>query len=324
MKACRRTQWGLGNEAQRMENKKGFRLELVPARLIKRMPGLNLGASRKGLGKAIDISRKRGYYRPVVLSEAQGRMTLISGAAAFEACLEDNAAKVPAVIVRTEGEADDLMFALQSAQLDDPPNAIGVSAAIVRLVDSHGVPRKHIAEALGKSPAWINRMEKLSRDLNDTVQKLVAEGKVAPRSAQEIARLPGGVQAPFAVSATNEFLGKEDVAYLVGRYLDEDAGAEERDRIVRTPKLALPDRRGKRGRAARDNSDSARLSRAIAICLDDAVRLCGLLGRIDIDGAAVRMSDAMALADSLAGLAQKLRAIFAPGKNKGGMADDRF
>jgi len=250
-------------------------------------------------------------------------MTLLSGAATYEACLEDRAAKVPAVIVQTSGEADDLLFALQSAGLDEPPDAVAVSAAIVRLVDAHGVARKQIAEALGKSAAWINRMESLSRSLNANVRKMVADGHMAQRAAQEIARLPDGVQAAFAVSAANEFLTKEDVRHLVNRYLNEDTGTEERDRIVRTPRLALPDGRRKPARTGRDDSDGARLSRAIAGCLDAAARLSGLLDGAAVGSAPVPMTDAMALADSLSALQRKLRAIFAPGKNtEGGDASD--
>jgi len=248
-------------------------------------------------------------------------MTLISGAATFEACLEDKTAKVPAVIVKTAGEADSLMLALQSAELDEPPSAVAVSAAIVQLIDTHRVPRKHIAEMLGRSPAWLAKMESLSRRLNRTVQMMVAEGQVSARSAQEIARLPDGVQVQFAVSSANEFLGKEGVTYLVNRYLNEDASAEERERIVMAPKLALPDDRRSRGRAGRDNSDSARLSRAIARCMDGITSLSGLVGRIDAAGVAVRMTDIASLTGSLDALLQQIRMVFYPGKNGGDAYD---
>ena len=301
-----------------MEGNAGCRLELVPARLIKRMPGIELSATKKCIRKARDISRERGYYRPVVLSESQGCMALLSGAATFEACLEDKIAKIPAVIVKTAGEADGLMFALQSAELDEPLGAVAVSAAIVQLIDSHCVPRKRIAETLGKSPAWITKMEGLSRRLNATVQAMVAEGQVSARSAQEIARLPDDVQVQFAVSTVNEFLSKECVAYLVSRYLNEDVGAEERERILRMPKLALPDDRKGRGRVCSDSSDSARLAHAIARCMDGISGLSGLLGRIDADGVAVHMTDIATLTGSLDTLLRQIRTIFYPGKNEGG------
>jgi len=248
-------------------------------------------------------------------------MTLLAGAATYEACLEDKADNMPAVIVQSEGEADDLMFALESADLDDPPNAVTVASAIVQLIDTHNVTRKHISEALGKSPAWINKMESLSRKLVATVQKMVMEGKISSRSAQEIARLPDNVQTPFAVSAAFEFLNKENVTYLVNRYLNEDTSAQERDRIIRTPKLALPNERKKRGRIGRDISDSARLARAIARCMDDASYFSGLLERIDIQDVSVCLADVTTLSDSLAALYLRVRTFFYPGKN-GGVADD--
>ena len=304
-----------------MDRNAGYRLEMVPAQLIKRMPGIGLGATKKCIGKARDISRAHGYYRPVVLSDSQGCMALLSGDATFEACLEDKTAKVPAVIVKTAGEADGLMLALRSAGLDEPPNAVAVSAAIVQLIDLHCVPRKRIAEMLGKSPAWLAKMESLSRRLSHTVQAMVAEGQVSARSAQEIARLPDDVQVQFAVSATNEFLSKEGVAHLVNRYLNEDTGAEERERIIRTPKLALPDDHKNCGRVGRDNSDSARLARAIARCMDSISSLSGLVGRIGTDGVAVRMTDIASLADSLDAMLRQIRIAFYPGKNGGDAYD---
>jgi len=301
-----------------LKDNENCRLELVSAHRIRRMPELRNGATRGGVARERDFARKRGHCKPVVLSDSGGCMTLLAGAATFEACLGEKEVRIPAVIVRTGGEADDLMFALQSAGLNEPLGAVAAGTAIVRLVDAHGVPRRHITEALGKSPAWLNRMENLGRKLNAEVQKLVAEGMVAARSAQEIARLPDGVQTAFAVSAGNDFLSKDDVTYLVNRYLGEDTGAEERDRIVNAPRLALPDMPARRGRTGTDKSAGARLSRAVAGCLDANIRLSNVLGSIDIGGAAVRTADLKALAESLPALHARLTAFFPPGENEGG------
>ena len=302
-----------------MKNEEGCRLEMVPVRLVKRAPGLEAAASRKKVGQIKEFARKRGHCKPVVLSDGGGCMTLIAGAAAFEACLEEKETKVPAVVVRTEGGGDDLIFALQSSGLDETLGAVAASAAIVQLIDLHRVPRRHIAEALGKSPAWVSRMENLNRKLNSEVQRMVAEGQVQPRSAQEIARLPAAVQTAFAVSVYNESLSKENVIYLVNRYLDADAGTEERDRVIHAPGSALPNGPRRRSRPWKDDSDRARLSRAIARAIDDASCLSGLLQAMDAGVAAVRMTDAMALADSLAELQARLKAVFFPrGKSGGG------
>jgi len=301
-----------------------YRLGMVSVGQIKRMPGIKADASKKSVSKARDFADRRGYYMPVILSDADDCMTLLAGDAVFKACIEEKRAKIPAVIVQTKGGADDLMFALQSVEFGETPDAISVSAAIVQLIDSYGVSRKSIAESLGKSPAWCSRMEGLSRKLNATVQKLVAEGHISARSAQDIARLPSDAQTSFAISVGNEFLSKEKVTYLVNRYLNEDTGAEERDRIVRTPVLALPNEQRSSCGRIRDCSDSARLSRAMARCLDDAAFLINLLNRVDISGIAVRAFDAVTLADSLSALILRLQAIFYPGKNAGigGSTDD--
>ena len=293
-------------------------MELVPARQVKRMPGMQLSATRQGVVKAKDFMKKRGHCTPVVLSDSDGCMTLLSGAAAFEAYLEDKEPKIPAVIVKTGGEADNLMFALQSAELSETISAIAIAAAIVQLIDSHNVTRKDIAEALGKSPTWLNRMESLCRKLSSEVQTLVAQGHISPRSAQEIARLPKDVQMTFAVSVSNNFLSKQDVACLVNRYLNEDTGTEERERIINIPKSVLPNETKHRSRTGKDNSVSTRLSHAIAKCLDSNIYLTNILESISIIEVAVRMTDIEVLINSLVTLQTKLLAVFAPGKNEGG------
>ena len=289
-------------------------MELVPARLIKRMPGLENGASKKAVVKARDFAQKRGFCKPVFLSDSDGCMALLAGAATFEACCEEKAAKIPAVIVQTEGGADNLLFALQSAQLGETFDAVAAGSAIVQLIDAYGVARKYIAQTLGKSAAWLNGMENLGRKLNASVRRMVEEGFLSSRSAQAIARLPDDVQAPFAASVSNELLGKDAVVYLVNKYLDEDAGTEGRERIIRAPKQALPNELKRRGKRGRDNSDSSRLSRAMARCIDEAAYITNLLDRVDIGDIAVRIADADALCDALACLRMRLCAVFHPGE----------
>jgi ParB-like chromosome segregation protein Spo0J len=286
----------------------------VSTNLIKRITGLQDGVHPIKIEKIRDFAKERGYCRPVVLSESSGCMTLLAGAATFEACLKEKETKIPAVIVKTEGEADNLIFALQSAQLDEAPCMIAVSKVIVRLIDSYEVPRRDIATALGRSPAWINRMENLSRKLNTVVQTMVTDEHLPPRSAFEIARLPDNVQAEFAVSASNEFLSKDNVTFLVNRYLNEDTDYEERQRIIRTPKLALPNEFKHHGRMGKDNSDDTRFSRAIARCMDDARFLLRILDGIDISETIILKSDVTSLSDILATLLQKILSVFYPGK----------
>jgi len=283
---------------------------MVSTELITRIPD-RLDSSKKKVEKIRDFAKKRGYIKPVTLSsDHNGRMTLLVGEATLVACQEEKIRNIPAVVVQTHGIADDLIFALQCLELEDSPNTITVSAAIVQLIDRYGVTRKHIAESLGKSFAWINKMESLSRSLNEKVQRLVAEGTLVSRSAQEIARLPDDVQLTFAASVSNEFLSKEDVIYLVNRYLNKDVGDEERNRIIRTPKLVLPNERKHRNRMNKDTSDSMRLAHAIARCMDDATYLSRLLNRIQWEEVVVYPCDIRMLMDCLRALLTQIQTVF--------------
>ena len=295
-----------------MESENGCRLGMVPTGQIKRMPGIRPGAAKRLVGKTKEFARKRGCYMPVALSDAGGCMTLLSGAATFEACLEERAGKVPAVVVRTEGGADELLFSLQASELSAPPDALYVSAAVVSLVDDYLMPRRAIAESLGKSPAWVSRMEGL-RKLGDAARALVYDGLISSRAAQEIARLPKEAQAPFAASAGGECLTKEEITFLVNRYLDADTSAGERARIVGSPRRALPEAPRGRGARATGQSIDERLARAMARCLDCASYLLNLLGQRDAGQAAVNIADAAALAAALPALADRLRRMFCPG-----------
>jgi len=284
-----------------------YRLESVNTKRIKRMPGIQIDASQKGIEKIRKFAKERGHCIPVVLSEADGCMTLLSGAAVFEANLKERVSKIPAVIVKTSGDADNLLFALQSASLKESPDMMAISAAIVRLIDCHGIPRKHIAQSMGKSASWLARTESLSRKLNDSVKVMVAQGETSVRTAQEIARLPPEVQTTFAISAGNELLTNENVIYLVNRYLNEDTCEEERAKIVNTPGLALPEDKKNHNFKGRDYSDSARLSRAIGRCLDTGIALMRILDNIDFNEVSIRQVDIVELLGCLNELTERLQ-----------------
>ena len=289
---------------------------MISTRQIKRIPGLNIGAAKPLIGKTRAFAEKRGCCMPVILSDSGDYMTLLSGAATFEACLEKRIPKVPAVVVQTDGEADELLFSLQSSELIATHDAMYVSAAVVRLIDVYEVPRRKIAESLNKSPTWVSRMEGLSRRLSDAVRTLVSDGFISSRAGQEIARLPVGVQAQFAVSVGNEFLSKDDVAYLVNRYLDNNTCAEERDRIIRSPKQALPEAPHRRRARAMDQSASVRLTRAMARCLDSVSFLSHFLEYNNMEKVAVNTADAVALSTMLSSLIIQLRDISCPGQKE--------
>ena len=299
-----------------MKNNELYRLESVNIKNIKRIPGVKIDASHGKIEKARKFAENRGNCMPVVLAESKGCMTLLSGAAVFEANLMERKTKIPAVIVKTDGDADNLLFALQSAAMNESPDVIAVSAAIVRLIDSYDVSRKQIAETTGKSSTWIARMESLSRKLNESVREMVIQGQINSRTAHEIARLPSDVQMMFALSVSNEFLNKESVTYLVNRYLNENTCENERNKIVNTPKQALPEDKKASTFRSKDYSDSSRLSQAISICIDVSISLLHILDNIDFKTVSVHHDDTVILLGCLNELITRIQLLVSPGKHK--------
>ena len=299
-----------------MKNNELYRLESVNIKSIKRIPGIMLDSSRKKIENTIKFSKERGYCMPVVLSESEGCMSLLSGAAVFEANLKEKTKKIPAVIVKTGGDADNMLFALQSAFLNENPDMIGVSAAIVQLIDCHGISRKQIAETTGKSSSWIARMESLSRRLNNSVRDMVAQGQITSRTAHEIARLPVDVQTMFAISVSNAFLTKDKTTYLVNRYLDEDASEEERSKIINTPELALPEDKKNYRFKGKDCSDSTRLSYAVGKCLDIGISLIHMLDNLDLKEVSIHYDDTVTLLGCLNELSKRVKVLVSPGKSE--------
>jgi len=297
-----------------MQDEKSYKLESINIKRIKRMPGIQIDASQKKIEKIAGFTKKWGQCIPVVLSESNGCMTLLSGAAVFEANLKERISKVPAVIVETDSDADDLLFALQSASLNELPDMIGISTAIVQLIDYHGIARKHIAGSMGKSKAWLAKTESLGRKLNDRVKTMVVQGEIPARTAQEVARLPPDVQTMFAISVSNEFLNKESVVYLVNRYLNKDTCEEERSRIISTPGMALPGDKKSRGVKGRDCSDSARFSHIVGRCLDSCISLLDMFNKINVNEISIRREDASKLAEYLNELSERIRKLVYPGK----------
>lgn len=298
-----------------MESNKKFRMEMLSVQRISRIPCLALDSSRDRIDKIKAFAKARGYWAHVIVADSPGCMPLLVGAAAFEACLEDKQETIPALIVQTEGMADNLMLALQTAELDTSPNALSVSAAVVHLIDEYGMSRRDIAESLGKSSSWISRMETLGRNINTDVQTMVTDKLISSRTAQEIARLPDDVQLSFATAVHNAFLNKDKIAYLINRYLNENTSTEERERIIHTPDRVLPDTLKKHRRTGIDHSDSAKLSNAMAKCMDSAVYLTRLIDRIDPDEVIVLDSDISSLFQGVTALLHKLQ-CFAPGQNE--------
>ena len=100
---------------------------------------------------------------------------------------------------------------------------------IIQELMKKGYPLAQIGNLWGKSTSWACRRVKLLSSLNEDIKKDLNKGKIPPRTAQELARLPQGndQQRVLALIFQNQ-LTKDETALLIDRWLlgDEKAHKE--------------------------------------------------------------------------------------------------
>jgi len=129
-------------------------------------------------------------------------------------------------------------------QIPKPTDSLALSKALCLAVDEYGIPRKSIARTLGRSLSWVTLMERISRDLCESVKVMVADGFISTRSAEEIARLPVNGQERFAEKVFKLGLNKTQVRSLVSDYLSEDCDREKQEQILNDPLSVLQSGQG--------------------------------------------------------------------------------
>jgi ParB-like chromosome segregation protein Spo0J len=122
--------------------------------------------------------------------------------------------------------------------LREEGGALSEGALISRLIDDHGTAPRELCNLLGKSKAWVSKRMALAKNLAAVVKGMVTDGTLCPRSAEEIAKLPEGVQAEFSTNAINSGLNKTEISQLVQRY--KNAYSDDvRDEVIKSPLEAL-------------------------------------------------------------------------------------
>ena len=112
--------------------------------------------------------------------------------------------------------------------------ALEESHIIAGLILQEGYTREEVARLWGKSKSWVCRRIKLLVDLDPGIKGELMEGRLLPRLAQELCRLPRGNEQERVLSLIKRYhLGKDDAASLIDWWLtantDERLAAEKSD-----------------------------------------------------------------------------------------------
>ena len=211
----------------------------IKTRQIVKNPALTLGTTKKDVGKYKKVAAAYGNVAPVIVSAPEnGGFLILYGNARLEACAQTGINEIPAVKAGIADEAGQMKLALMMSAIREEASALSEGALINRLISDHGVAQRELVNLLGKSKAWVSKRSMMDQNLSDVVKGMVTDGTLCPRSAEEIARLPGDVQAEFAANVVNNGLNKTEIGMLVQTYKNT-LSEEMRDKIIKSPLEAL-------------------------------------------------------------------------------------
>jgi ParB-like chromosome segregation protein Spo0J len=211
------------------------RITAAPISTIQPGIGVDMFPGGKSVGKYKKLIEKRGNIVPVTATYAQnGSLALAGGHDIFSAYQNCGAGEIPVIIAETADDSDALLLMLDM-MVTHPINHLSVSSCLCRLIDDYMVPRKDIANMLGRSLPWLSLAERIGRRLTPSVKEMLSCGAICMRSAEEIALLPDSVQKPFADRVVSLALNKSQVSRWISGYTGKECSKRARDAMLNDP-----------------------------------------------------------------------------------------
>jgi ParB family chromosome partitioning protein len=249
---------------------------------------LSLSVNRQDVERCARVIRQYGLLTPPVVGDfPDGTRLVLSGECEFLALREMGVSSVEAVAVPVLEEQDGSRLSLLLSSLRKSPNALSEGLLVVQLLKTGQYTQSQVGELLGKSVSWVNKRVSLITRLHPAVRELVTLRQLCPHSAQEIARLPGEIQHPFATKVVQEGLPKSAVEVLVETYHKKGCPDSFKEQMLEQPRHALEKvadiRKVKtiRNCTGKDISPSTQTLRNDLVlllrCISDAQRQLGIL-----------------------------------------------
>jgi ParB-like chromosome segregation protein Spo0J len=292
-------------------------------RQIIKNPALSLGMSQKDVGKYKKVAAAYGNVAPVIVSTpVNGGYLILDGSARLEACAQTGIGEIPAVMAQAGNEAGQLKLALMLSAMRDEGGALSEGALISRLINDYGVAPRELVSLLGKSKAWVSKRLSMDQNLSETVKGMVTDGTLCPRSAEEVAKIPMGVQAEFAANAVNAGLNKTEICMLVRRYKSTCSGDVRRE-VIKSPLEALSktgERVGKKAAGSGLNGPGRNLGNAANYAAQMILKTTNMAENADEEAlcaAEAQLSRLQDVSEETALILNKLLADVSLGKQEG-------
>ena len=227
----------------------------IPVRAIRGNTVLALSVDSRELERCEKAIREYGLTSPVVVRSVDGAYQVLSGECERMVLARMRQSMTPAVVVERIDDPEATRLALLLSALKRTPTALSEGLLLRELCQAHHQTQTEAAYLVGRSVSWVNKRLALAERLAKSVVELVKAGQISAHTAQEIARLPGGVQQVFANQVVAERLPKSVVERLVSAYNDPGIPQTVRQQVLEHPRETLPlvaHARKSRGRRPRE------------------------------------------------------------------------
>lgn len=216
------------------------KIEEIPVRAIQGNNALAISVGSRELERCEKAIREYGLINPVVVHRCgQGHYQVLSGECERMVLAQMRQTTTRAVVMEPLEKPEATRLSLLLSSLQRSPNALSEGLLLKELCRDNSHTQTEVAFMIGRSVSWVNKRLALAQRLAASVVDLVRAGQLCPHTAQEIARMPGGVQQSFANKVITERLAKSVVERLVGTYNNPGTPREVRKSVLENPQATL-------------------------------------------------------------------------------------
>lgn len=208
-------------------------LRQVPIEAIEPNPHQPRSKMDEGkLQELADSIKEHGLIQPLIVTETNGRFTLIAGERRWRASQKAGLNEVPVVVKEATPQAMLELAIIENVQRADL-NALEEAVAYRQLMDEFGLTQEVVAQRMGKGRSTIANTVRLL-DLPPAVQQAVLDGIISGRHGRELLRLPTEESQKAALSQIARLdLSVRQTVQLIDSLLAEEKPAPK-------PRKALP------------------------------------------------------------------------------------
>jgi ParB family chromosome partitioning protein len=202
-----------------------------------RMLSLSITQTQKALCE--QSIRQYGLLTPIVLMEnPSGELLTLAGENELEILKEMKVAKADVLVTKLQDRKDTCKVILLLSSLQKGLNPLSEGLVLRELMQSGAHTQQELAASLLRSKSWVSKRLCLAEQLSANVAEMVLAKQLCPASAQEIARLPQGMQHQFALEVHTKAIPKSIVERLVTAYNGKSTPKAVKKEIISNPARA--------------------------------------------------------------------------------------